>query len=57
MARVVLTDRFVAGAKPGPSGRVEYFDAGTPGLSLRVSEGGKAWSFFFTVPEPPNGRA
>jgi integrase len=52
MPRVTLTDRFVAHAKPGANGRAEYFDAGTPGLSLRVSEGGKkSWSFFFTSPK------
>jgi len=52
--RVVLTDRFVAGAKAGASGRAEYFDAAknTRGLSLRVSKSGtKAWSFFFTSPK------
>ncbi|HEY4941419.1 MAG TPA: tyrosine-type recombinase/integrase [Rhizomicrobium sp.] len=52
MPRVNLTDRFVHNAKPGASGRAEYFDAGTPGLSLRVSDGGKkSWSYFFTSPK------
>ncbi len=52
MPRVTLTDRFLAHAKAGASGRAEYFDSGTAGLSLRVSKGGKkAWSFFFTSPK------
>lgn len=52
MVRVTLTDRFVAHARPGPAGRGEYFDAGTTGLALRVSEGGKkTWSLVFTAPK------
>jgi len=54
MSRVMLTDRFVASAKPGASGRAEYFDAAkaSKGLSLRVSAGGrKSWSFFFSSPK------
>jgi integrase len=48
--RIVLTDRFVAGAKGDGSGQVEFFDAKTKGLSLRVSRKGvKSWSFSFTT--------
>ena len=49
MARVALTDRFVATAKAKkPS---DYFDSRTPGLGLRVSPAGhKAWSLIFTSP-------
>jgi integrase len=48
--RIVLTDRFVAGAKSDGSAQAEFFDAKTKGLSLRVSQKGvKAWSFSFTA--------
>lgn len=51
MPRVNLTDRFVAGAKPLAGARVEYFDAGCKGLSLRVGESGhKAWTYHFRTP-------
>ncbi|MGC9954823.1 MAG: tyrosine-type recombinase/integrase [Rhizomicrobium sp.] len=51
MPRLALTDRFVAGAKATDLPQVDYFDAGTPGLALRVSEGGKkAWTYLFTSP-------
>ena len=51
MPRLALTDRFVAGAKATNLPQVDYFDAGTPGLALRVSEGGKkAWTYLFTSP-------
>jgi integrase len=49
--RVALTDRFVAGAKADKAPQVDYFDSKTPGLALRVSDGGhKAWTFIFTAP-------
>ena len=52
MARVALTDKFVLHAKADGSGRADYFDAKTPGLVLRVSEGGKkTWSYFCTSPK------
>ena len=51
MPRVALTDRFVAGAKPADAPQVDYFDEGTPGLALRVSEARKAWTFIFTSPK------
>jgi len=50
MPRVALTDRFAATARPDTSGRTDYFDTTVKGLALRVSEGGKAWTFNFTSP-------
>ncbi len=51
MPLVNLTDRFVTHAKPQGSARTDYFDETTPGLALRVSDGGKkAWTFNFTSP-------
>lgn len=48
--RLDLTDRFIQGAKAKGAPQVDYFDEGTPGLALRVSQGGKkAWSFIFTA--------
>jgi hypothetical protein len=55
--RVLLTDRFVAGAKGDGSRQVEFFDAKTKGLSLRVSRKGvKSWSFSFTASEGKRAR-
>src|SRR4029077_597564 len=52
MPTLHLTDRFCAGAKPSPKGRVDYFDEKTPGLSFRVSETGvKTWTLHFTSPK------
>jgi len=50
MPRVKLTDRFVAGVKP--DGRIDYFDAVTTGLVLRVAAAGrrKSWCLFYTSP-------
>ena len=43
-----LTDQFVERVPPPARGRVEYFDAAFPALSLRVSEHGhKSWSLFY----------
>jgi integrase len=51
MPRLALTDRFVAGAKTDKAPQVDYFDAKTPGLALRVSSSGhKAWTLIFTAP-------
>jgi len=48
-----LTDLFVERAPAPVNGRVEYFDAGFPGLALRVTENGrKSWSLFYRF----NGR-
>ena len=47
MARVVLTDRFVSGAKAG-----DYFDAKSAELNLRVTpKGVKSWFAVFTSPK------
>jgi hypothetical protein len=49
MARIKLTDRFIANSKPGQGGRADYFDVVTKGLVLRVSSGGrKTWCLFYT---------
>jgi hypothetical protein len=51
MARVSLTDRFVAGVKSAE--QTDYFDdfSKARGLALRVSKGGrKTWSLLFTPP-------
>jgi integrase len=43
-----LTDLFVERAPVPVLGRTEYFDAGFPGLSLRVTDKGvKSWSLFY----------
>jgi len=43
-----LTVASVVRLKPPPSGQVDHFDKGYPGLALRVSYGGaKAWIFLF----------
>jgi integrase len=48
-----LTDLFVERVLVPVGGRVEYFDAGFPGLALRVTENGrKSWSLFYRF----NGR-
>jgi integrase len=50
MPRLALTDRFVLGAKSDHTPQTDFFDAKTPGLALRVSNGGhKAWTFLFTA--------
>ena len=52
MPRLALTDRFVATCKcPKGESQIDYFDARTPGLAMRVTEQGhKAWCFHFTTP-------
>jgi len=48
-----LTDLFVERAPAPERGRTEYFDAGFPGLALRVTDKGrKSWSLFYRL----NGR-
>jgi integrase len=45
-----LTVAGVARIKPPKQGQVDYFDAGYPGLALRVSYGGaKAWVYFYRL--------
>lgn len=49
MPRVALTDRFVQTVKCDGVSQRDFFDAKTPGLSLRVSaKGRRVWSFIFT---------
>jgi hypothetical protein len=43
-----LTDLFVERAPAPARGRTEYFDAGFPGLALRITDSGrKTWSLFY----------
>jgi integrase len=49
MAKVKLTDRFVAGVKAA-GGRQDYFDTVTRGLVLRVAASRKSWCLFYTSP-------
>jgi hypothetical protein len=52
-----LTDQFVERVSSPSRGRVEYFDAAFPALSLRVSEHGhKSWSIFYRVNGNPKLR-
>jgi integrase len=45
-----LTVAGVARIKPPKAGQLDYFDAGYPGLALRVSYGGaKAWVYFYRL--------
>jgi integrase len=47
--RLALTDRFVATTKSDE--RIDYFDARTPGLALRIATTGrKSWCYIFTSP-------
>lgn len=51
MPKVALTEKFIAGIKPGPS-QIDYFDAKTKGLVFRVSpSGSKTWCSFYTSPK------
>lgn len=51
MARIAMTDRFVAAAKADSTGRTDYFDTTMRGLVLRVTGSGrKTWQFFYTSP-------
>lgn len=50
MARLALTDRFIAGARAADGERLDFFDEKTSGLALRVSQDSKAWTFHFTSP-------
>jgi integrase len=46
----MLTDLYVSKIKPTPGRRVEYFDKGSRGLALRVTENGrKSWSLFYRI--------
>jgi len=49
MART-LTTKFCDSIKPPAAGRLEIFDAATPGLALRVTERGvKSWSVMYRL--------
>jgi integrase len=51
MAKVKMTERFIAGVRAVADGRVDYFDTVTKGLVLRVAAGGrKSWCLFCTSP-------
>lgn len=48
--RVKLTAQFVESIKAPERGQIDYWDARTPGLGLRVSQGGKrTWTLFYRV--------
>ena len=48
MPKRAFTAAAVERIKPPVSGQVDHFDAGYPGLALRVSYGGRrAWTFFY----------
>lgn len=50
MPKKALTDAAVKRLKPPANGQVDYFDAGYPGLALRVSYGGgKSFVFFYRI--------
>ena len=50
MSKLGLTDKFVAGVKPG-NVQTDYFDAKCTGLVLRVARNGvRAWCAFYTSP-------
>jgi integrase len=56
MPTVQLTDRFCANSKAGKE-RVDYFDAKTRGLALRVAPSGvKAFTLHFTAPDGRRAR-
>lgn len=51
MARVQLTDRFVASAKPLDGKQTDYFDSVTRGLAMRVgTTGARTWTYNYTSP-------
>ena len=50
MPKRALTAAAVERLKPPASGQVEHFDAGYPGLALRISYGGgRSWVYFYRV--------
>jgi integrase len=51
MPTLKLTDRAVASAKPGESGRLELWDTDLRGLFLRVSGASKVWGFRHRRPD------
>lgn len=56
MPTMRMTARSLEALKPIPSKQIDYFDASTPGLHLRVSpKGTKTWAYFYRV-QTLNGR-
>src|SRR5882672_2883042 len=52
--RRILNDTSIRSLKPPATGRVDYFDDATPGLSLRVTANGvRTWTVFY---RDKNGR-
>ncbi|MEO7275145.1 MAG: Arm DNA-binding domain-containing protein [Vicinamibacterales bacterium] len=52
MARTALTDRFVAGLRPGT--RADFFDSKAKGLPLRATpSGAKTWAFVYRAAGKP----
>lgn len=50
MAKRALTAAAIERLKPPASGQVEHFDAGFPGLALRISYGGsRSWVYFYRL--------
>ena len=46
--RRILNDTTIRGLKPPATGRVDYFDDATPGLSLRVTaQDVRTWTVFY----------
>jgi len=52
MPRVALTDRFVASVRT--TGRENYFDAKTRGLTLRVTPSTRTWAFVYRLAGKPS---
>lgn len=52
MAKITLTTKYLEGVKCS-AGRLDVFDALTPGLNLRVTADRKTWAFMFTPPGQP----
>src|SRR4051794_20020368 len=50
MPKRALTAQAVERLKPPATGQVEHFDAGYPGLAIRISYGGgKSWVYFYRL--------
>ena len=50
MSKRALTAAAVERLRPPATGQVEHFDAGYPGLAIRISYGGrKSWVYFFRL--------
>ena len=47
MPQIKFTDRKISALMRPPKGQVDYFDAGYPGLALRVTaKGVRSWTYF-----------